>query len=169
MYVSFQSTNVSSVLTKLPQNKVRGSSNTVLRSVSSPALCMTQTKCPLLQTALSTAATTFGHEQTCKQQSTKANNRDFPPTSGAAVLTIFEQAPTYFPHTWQDPCTGTSWTSHCQNYCRMYHQVCAEGCSYMMVLQLISAWIHKNASILFHLHERLGMVVFSFGLLAHLT
>jgi hypothetical protein len=51
----------------------------------------------------------------------------------------------------------------------MCHQVCHEGRSYMMVLQLISAWIHKNASVLFHLHERLGMVVFSFGLLAHLT
>jgi hypothetical protein len=30
-------------------------------------------------------------------------------------------------------------------------------------------WWYKNASVLFHLHERLGMVVFSFGLLAHLT
>jgi hypothetical protein len=39
----------------------------------------------------------------------------------------------------------------------------------MTMLQLIAALIHKNASILFHLHERLGKVVFSFGLLAYLT
>lgn len=169
MYVFFQSTHILSVLPKLPQNKVRGFSNSVLRNFSSPALCVTQMRCPLLQTVLSTAVTTFWHEQTCRQQSTKANSRDFPSMSGVAMFTIFKQAPTYLLHTWQDPCTGTSWTSHCQNCCRMCHQVCHEGRSYMMVLQLISAWIHKNASVLFHLHERLGMVVFSFGLLAHLT